>query len=90
VDFIVEVVNEYGFAVLLSLGMGYFIFYVWKYVTEQLEPQIEQQHITLIKLIDQIRMLDQDQIRMKQKLETILEVRRVRLEEEHDDKTTIS
>ncbi len=89
-DFIVEVVNEYGFAVLLSLGMGYFIFYVWKYVTEQLEPQIEQQHITLIKLIDQIRMLDQDQIRMKQKLETILEVRRVRLEEEHDDKTTIS
>lgn len=89
-DFIVEVVNEYGFAVLLSLGMGYFIFYVWKYVTEQLEPQIEQQHITLIKLIDQIRMLDQDQIRMKQKLETILEVRRVRLEEEHNDKTTIS
>ena len=89
-DFIVEVVNEYGFAVLLSLGMGYFIFYVWKYVTEQLEPQIEQQHITLIKLIDQIRMLDQDQIRMKQKLETILEVRRVRLEEEHNDKTTMS
>lgn len=89
-DFIVEVVNEYGFAVLLSLGMGYFIFYVWKYVTEQLEPQIEQQHITLIKLIDQIRMLDQDQIRMKQKLETILEVRRVRLEEEQNDKTTIS
>ena len=89
-DFIVEVVNEYGFAVLLSLWMGYFIFYVWKYVTEQLEPQIEQQHITLIKLIDQIRMLDQDQIRMKQKLETILEVRRVRLEEEHNDKTTIS
>lgn len=75
VDLIVEIVNDYGFAVLLSIGMGYFIFYVWKYVTEKLEPIIEEQHMTLIKLIDQVRMLDQDQIRLMTKLNTVLEMR---------------
>ena len=73
VDWIVDIVNDYGFAVLLLLGMGYFIYYVWKYVTEKLEPIIDDQHMTLIKLIDQVRMLDQDHIRLKQKLETALE-----------------
>lgn len=91
VDYIVDIVNDYGFAVLLSLGMGYFIYYVWRYVTEKLEPIIEKQHITLIKLIDQVRMLDQDQIRMKQKLETVLEFKEKRLEEltnEEDNSTS--
>ena len=78
----VEIVQDYGFSVLLSLGMGYFIWYVWKYVSDQLEPIIEKQHVTLIKLIDQIRMLDQDQIRLKQKLETLMELR----EKEKNDK----
>ena len=78
----VEIVQDYGFSVLLSLGMGYFIWYVWKYVSDQLEPIIDKQHVTLIKLIDQIRMLDQDQIRLKQKLETLMELR----EKEKNDK----
>ena len=83
VELIVEIVNDYGFAVLLSIGMGYFIFYVWKYVTEKLEPIIEEQHMTLIKLIDQVRMLDQDQIRLMTKLNTVLEMRENNKNEEN-------
>lgn len=82
VDLVVEIVNDYGFAVLLSIGMGYFIFYVWKYVTEKLEPIIDEQHMTLIKLIDQVRMLDQDQIRLMTKLNTVLEMRENKKHEE--------
>lgn len=82
VDIVVQIVNDYGFAVLLSIGMGYFIFYVWKYVTEKLEPIIEEQHMTLIKLIDQVRMLDQDQIRLMTKLNTVLEMRENKKHEE--------
>ena len=82
VELIVEIVNDYGFAVLLSIGMGYFIFYVWKYVTEKLEPIIDEQHMTLIKLIDQVRMLDQDQIRLMTKLNTVLEMRENKKHEE--------
>ena len=56
--------------------MGYFIYFIWKYVTEELEPKIDKQRVALIKLIDQMRMLDQDQIRLQQKLNTVLEYRK--------------
>ena len=32
-------------------------------------------HITLIKLIDQIRMLDNDMIRLQQKVNTVLQMK---------------
>ena len=73
---IIQAINEFGFPVVLGIGMGYFIYFIWKYVTEELEPKIDKQRTTLIKLIDQMRMLDQDQIRLQQKLNTILEIRR--------------
>jgi len=76
VEEIIKVVDEFGYPVVMSLGMGYFIYFIWKYVTEQLEPRIEKQKISLIRLIDQMRMLDQDQIRLQQKLNTVLEYRK--------------
>tara|TARA_B100000424_G_C22738262_1_gene399759 strand:- start:128 stop:397 length:270 start_codon:yes stop_codon:yes gene_type:complete len=76
VEEIVKLVDDFGFPVVMSIGMGYFIYFIWKYVTEELEPKIDKQRTTLIKLIDQMRMLDQDQIRLQQKLNTILEIKR--------------
>ena len=76
IEEIVKLVDDFGFPVVMSIGMGYFIYFIWKYVTEELEPKIDKQRTTLIKLIDQMRMLDQDQIRLQQKLNTILEIRR--------------
>lgn len=76
VEEIIKVVDEFGYPVVMSLGMGYFIYFIWKYVTEELEPRIEKQKISLIRLIDQMRMLDQDQIRLQQKLNTVLEYRK--------------
>ena len=55
--------------------MGYFIYFVWKFVTDELQPMIDKQQTVLIKLIDQMRMLDQDQIRLQEKLNTVLEYR---------------
>ena len=68
----------------MALGMGYFIYFIWQYVTEELEPKIDKQRTTLIKLIDQMRMLDQDQIRLQQKLNTVLEIRRNRKREKNN------
>ena len=56
--------------------MGYFIWYVWKYVTKELKPKISASHKTLIKLLDQIRMLDNDLIRLQQKVNTVIEYRK--------------
>ena len=71
----IHLVIDSGFPLVMSTGMGYFIYFIWKYVTEELEPKIDKQRTTLIKLIDQMRMLDQDQIRLQQKLNTVLEYR---------------
>jgi hypothetical protein len=56
-------------------GMGYFIYYVWTWVTTEIKPVIGQANGTLIALIDRIRMLDNDLIRLNQKVETVMELR---------------
>ena len=83
VEQVVQLVNDFGFPLVMSLGMGYFIYFIWKYVTEELEPKIDKQRTTLIKLIDQMRMLDQDQIRLTEKLNTVLEYREAQVLKEN-------
>ena len=72
---IAELVNKYGFPIISAAGMGYFIYFVWKWVTEEIKPVIGQANGTLIALIDRIRMLDNDLIRLNQKVETVMELR---------------
>jgi hypothetical protein len=72
---IVSLINDYGFPIVLAVGMGYFIYYVWQFISNELEPEIEKMHFALIRLIDQVRMLDQDMIRLQQKVNVVLEYR---------------
>ena len=71
----VELVNKYGFPIVAAGGMGYFIYYVWTWVTTEIKPVIGQANGTLIALIDRIRMLDNDLIRLNQKVNTVLHLR---------------
>ena len=71
---IVDLVNQYGVPTVVAVGMAYFIFYIWKYVTQQILPTLSQAKTTLIALIDRIRMLDNDMIRLDQKINTIIEL----------------
>jgi hypothetical protein len=59
----------------MMVGLGYFIYYVWWFIGEHIEPQIEEMHMALIRVIDQTRMLDQDMIRLQQKVNVVLEYR---------------
>ena len=70
-----QLVSDFGFPVVLAVGMGYFVYYVWSFITNQIETQLEKMHMQLIRLIDQIRMLDQDMIRLQQKVNVVLEYR---------------
>lgn len=74
-DNIADLINKYGFPIVSAAGMGYFIFFVWKWVTTVVKPVIGQANGTLIALIDRIRMLDNDLIRLNQKVETVLQLR---------------
>ena len=70
---IATLISDYGFPIVMMVGLGYFIYYIWWFVGEKLEPEIEKQHHALIRVIDQVRMLDQDLIRLQQKVDVVLE-----------------
>ncbi len=72
-------INDYGFPIIAAVGMGYFIFFIWQWVTKEIDPVIGEAQGVLIGLIDRIRMLDNDLIRLNQKLNVVLTLR-----EQHD------
>jgi hypothetical protein len=71
----VELVNKYGFPIVMAVGMGYIIRYVWEWATKEVKPVISDANSVLIALIDRIRMLDNDLIRLNQKVNTVLHLR---------------
>jgi hypothetical protein len=70
-----KVIAEYGFPIVATMGMAYFIFFIWKWVTNEIDVVIGQAMGTLIKLVDRVRMLDNDLIRLNSKLSMVLEYR---------------
>lgn len=72
---IVDVINKYGFPIVMAVGMGYIIKYVWEWSTKEVKPVISEANTVLIALIDRIRMLDNDLIRLNQKVNTVLHLR---------------
>ena len=74
VNGIADIINQYGVPIVAAVGMAYFIFYIWKFVTSNILPSLGQASTTLIALIDRVRMLDNDMIRLDQKIHTIIEI----------------
>ena len=72
---IIEILNQYGFATVAAIAMGWFIYFIYNYVTGQIIEKLDKAQMTTIALIDRIRMLDNDLIRLRSKLNTVLEMR---------------
>ncbi len=70
----IQFVEQYGMPIAMAGGMGYFIFFIWKYVTTQIKPKLGATFGVLVALIDRIRMLDNDLIRLDQKLNIFIEM----------------
>jgi hypothetical protein len=82
-----DLINKYGFPIVAAGGLGYFVYYIWKWVTEEIDPVIGESNKVLIELIDRIRMLDNDLIRLNQKVNVILSLREREQNEAHKDPT---
>ena len=79
---IAELVNKYGFPIVMAVGMGFIIKYVWEWATREVKPVINDANSVLIALIDRVRMLDNDLIRLNQKVNTVLHLRGKTIEHE--------
>ena len=75
---IVQIVADFGFPVVMVVGLGYFVYFVCQTITNVIDPAVQEMKDTIIRLTDQLRLLDQDMIRLQQKVNTVLE-----LKEEH-------
>ena len=72
---LIDLLNKYGFATIAAIGMGWFIHFIYKYVTEEIMKKLGEMNVVLIALIDRVRMLDNDLIRLRTKVNTVLELR---------------
>ena len=72
---IAEIIQQFGFPILAMLGLGYFVYFVWTTITEKIDPATEDMKMTVLKLIDQIRLMDNDMIRLQKKLDTVLQMK---------------
>ena len=81
-DQVAEIVSKYGFPIVMAIGMGYIIHMVWEWATKEVKPVINDANTVLIALIDRIRMLDNDLIRLNQKVNTVLHLRGKSIEAE--------
>ena len=72
---VIEILNQYGFATVAAIAMGWFIYFIYNYVTGQIIEKLDKAQMTTIALIDRIRMLDNDLIRLRSKLDAVLEMR---------------
>lgn len=85
---LVDLVNKYGFPIVAAGGMGYFIYYVWTWVTKEIKPVLSEASTVLIALIDRVRMLDNDLIRLNQKINIVLMMREIKENEKNKKHNT--
>ena len=69
-------INQYGFPIVASVGMGCLVLHVWRWATQTVKPALSEASTVCIALIDRVRMLDNDLIRLNQKISVVLMMRR--------------
>ena len=72
---VIDAIQQFGFPIVAMVGLGYFVYFVWTTVTEKIDPAIEEMKFTILSPIDQLRMLDNDMIRLQKKLDTVLQMK---------------
>ena len=78
-----QLIADFGFPIVMAVGMGYFVYFVYQTILNQVNPAIQEMKNTVVRLIDQLRLLDQDMIRLQEKINTVLEIQ----ENEKKDET---
>lgn len=68
-------VGKYGFPILAAFGMGYLVYYIWTWTTKEVKPIISETQAVLVALIERIRILDNDLIRLNEKVKVILQLK---------------
>lgn len=85
---IAQLISEFGFPVVMAVGMGYFVYFVYQTIMLKVNPAINDMKTTIIRLIDQMRLLDQDMIRLQEKVNTALAMQENEKQNERNNSST--
>ena len=69
---VAQLIADFGFPVVMVVGLGYFVYYVWQTINKVIDPAVMEMKTTIIRLTAQLRLLDQDMIRLQTKVNTVL------------------
>jgi hypothetical protein len=72
---IVTIVAQFGFPIIAAIAQGFLLYYIWDWIIKEAKPVLATTLAMLIDLIDKIRVLDNDLIRLQQKLDTVISLR---------------
>jgi hypothetical protein len=75
INIVIKAIDSYGFPIVETIGIAYILYYVWVWTTTIIKPIIAELNESLVDLIDRIRVLDNDMIRLHQKVNVIVELR---------------
>ena len=85
---VAQLIAEFGFPIVMMVSLGYFVYYIWNAIQTIINPSVGSQHMALIKLIDQVRILDNDIIRLQEKIDTVLQIKENEILNRSNESTT--
>lgn len=68
-----SLINDFGFPLIAIFGLAYFTWFIWKWVTKEVNPSLDQVGSSLGKLKRKVEMFDNDLIRLNIKLKVVLQ-----------------
>ena len=84
-DDVVNIISKWGFPIVASIGCAFVVYYIWNWSTQDIGPVTEEANSVIVGLIDRVRMLDNDLLRLTVKLRTVIALQSAKQRPETDD-----
>ena len=72
-----DIVAKFGFSLIAMIGLGFFVWHIWRWITTKVNPALGDVGASLGKLKKQIQALDNDMIRLDMKLKILIQERHI-------------
>lgn len=77
-----QIISQYGFPIVAAASVSYMVYYVWLWATTDIKPVLKDASEVLSALYDRINILDDDLIRLFQKVDVVMHLRGKTIERE--------
>jgi hypothetical protein len=73
--YIFQMTDKYGLPIVMAVGLAFVIQYVWQWCSKEVKPVLKNTNVVLTALMDRVTLLNNDLIRLSEKINTVLTLR---------------